>query len=125
MHEVSVVSDLVRAILNELENHHVEKVDEVTFVIGDLTNLGTEQMEFAYEIVTRGTVLEGSKVNIVPEKIKVECNSCGYEGPVEYINDDDFGHGSIPILSCPECGGRVWILEGRTCRVENIKAVIA
>lgn len=125
MHEVSVVSDLVAAILKELEAHEVTGVDEVTLIVGELTNLGSEQMEFAYGVVTRGTVLEGSKITIIPEAIKVECLSCEYVGPVKFIVDDDFGHGSIPILSCPSCGGRVRVVEGRTCRVGNIRAVMA
>ncbi|NLL94620.1 MAG: hydrogenase maturation nickel metallochaperone HypA [Thermoplasmatales archaeon] len=125
MHEVSVVSELVSAIISELEAHEVVGVDEVTLVVGELTNLGFEQMEFAYEIVTRDTILEGSKLTIVAEPIKVECLVCEYEGPVRSIVDDDFGHGSIPILSCPECGGRVLVVEGKTCRVGNIRAVTA
>ena len=56
MHEVSVVSNMVDAILKELENYDVEKVEEVNVLIGDLTSLGAEQLEFAYEIVTRGTL---------------------------------------------------------------------
>ena len=80
MHEVSVVSDIVSAILRELENYNVEKVEEVVLVVGEMTSLGQEQLEFAYEIVTKDTKLEGSKLVIENEKIRVRCESCGYEG---------------------------------------------
>ena len=60
MHEVSVVSDIVSAILRELEKYNVVKVEEVILVVGEMTSLGHEQLEFAYEIVTKGTLLEGS-----------------------------------------------------------------
>ena len=50
MHEVSVVTSLVDAVIAELGKYKVEKVNSVTAVIGDLTNLGEEQMAFAYEI---------------------------------------------------------------------------
>jgi len=121
MHEVSVVSDLVRAILVELEKYNVASVHEVTIIIGRLTNLGTEQMEFAYEIVTRDTILEGSKLNIEPEEIEIQCSSCGYTGPAKNIDiggytDDHF----IPILSCPDCGGPIKVTAGQSCRVKNI-----
>ena len=78
MHEVSVISNMVDAILRELEGYNVEKVEDVNIVIGDLTSLGPEQLEFAYEIVTKGTVLEGSKLVIESEKVAVRCNECGY-----------------------------------------------
>ncbi len=44
MHEVSVVSSLVNAVIDELAKYKVTKVHSVTAVIGDLTNLGEEQM---------------------------------------------------------------------------------
>ena len=59
MHEVSVVTSLVDAVIAELQKYNVIKVNSVTVVIGDLTNLGEEQMSFAYDIVTQGTILEG------------------------------------------------------------------
>lgn len=124
MHEVSVVSDIVKEILNVLEDYDVEKVEEVTLVIGDLTNLGEEQMEFAYEIVTRDTVLEGSKLAIEKEAIRVKCEKCGYEGGVESIKSDYDSH-SIPILSCPKCKGKVKVTAGQTCAVRNLKIVEA
>ncbi len=124
MHEVSVVSDIVNAILKELEKHNAERVEEVTLVIGDLTNLGEEQMEFAYEIVTKGTILEGSKLIIEKEEIRVLCKKCGYEGEVENLQSDYDNH-FIPILSCPKCKGDVKVTAGQTCCVKNLRIVEA
>ena len=62
MHEVSVVTGIVDAVIDELSKYDLEKVNSVTIMVGTLTNLGDEQMQFAYEIVTRGTILEGSEL---------------------------------------------------------------
>lgn len=124
MHEVSVVSDLVSAILRELEKYNVEKVEEVVLTIGDLTNLGEEQMEFAYEIVTKDTKLEGSKLVVEHEKIRVLCNECGYEGEVKML-ESDYGEHTIPILSCPKCNGKVKVTAGQSCTVKNLRIVEA
>ena len=124
MHEVSVVSDIVSAILKELEKYNVEKVEEVVLVVGDMTSLGEEQLEFAYEIVTRETKLEGSKLVIEHEKIFVKCTECGYEGEVRML-ESDYGEHTIPILSCPKCNGKVKVTAGQTCRVRNLKIVEA
>ena len=118
MHEVSVVSTLVEAIIKELVKYNVTKVNSVTVVIGELTNLGEEQMSFAYEIVTRGTILEGSKFIIEKEPIELHCDSCGYDGPAKVILDPDFDTHSIPILACPECGGQVTVTKGQSCVVK-------
>jgi hydrogenase nickel incorporation protein HypA/HybF len=118
MHEVSVVSTLVDAVIKELEKYNVTKVNSITVVIGDLTNLGTEQMSFAYEIVTRGTILEGSEFIVEPEAIELECSNCGFEGPAEVLKDPDFDEHAIPVLACPKCGGPVKVTKGQSCVVK-------
>ena len=124
MHEVSVVSDIVSAILKELENYNVERVEEVVLVVGEMTSLGDEQLEFAYEIVTKETKLEGSKLIIEHEKIRVKCKECDYEGEVRML-ESDYGKHTIPILSCPKCNGKVRVIAGQTCKVRNLKIVEA
>ena len=118
MHEVSVVASLVDAVIAELQKYNVIKVNSVTVVIGDLTNLGEEQMAFAYEIVTQDTILEGSQFIVEHEPIELECWDCGYKGPAKVLTDPDFDTHSIPILSCPECGGKVTVVKGQSCTVK-------
>ena len=124
MHEVSVVSDIVSAILKELEKYKVVRVEEVTLVVGEMTSLGDEQLEFAYEIVTKDTKLEGSKLVIEHEKIWVRCKECDYMGEVRML-ESDYGEHTIPVLACPECNGRVTVVKGQTCKVKNLKIVEA
>ena len=120
MHEVSIVSGLVTAILNELEKHNVVKVTEVVLTIGRLTNLGGEQMEFAFEVITRDTMLEGAVLKIEEEPIEVFCGTCSYEGPVKNAEFGD-DHRGVPILSCPKCGGGVKVTKGQACCVKNVE----
>ncbi|MDD3399281.1 MAG: hydrogenase maturation nickel metallochaperone HypA [Candidatus Methanomethylophilaceae archaeon] len=122
MHEVSVMAGIVEAVLKHLENYDVEKVEEVHLTIGELTNLGADQMVFAYEIVTRGTALEGSQLVIEPEAIAVSCRSCGYQGEVDYVENEEF-HNSIPVLSCPRCQGSVDVVSGKSCTVRSMRVV--
>jgi Zn finger protein HypA/HybF (possibly regulating hydrogenase expression) len=113
------MSGLVSAILEELKNYKVVRVTEVVLTIGKLTNLGTEQMEFAYDIMTKDTILEGSKLVIEEEPIEVLCNSCSYEGPTKNAEFGD-AHGSVPVLSCPECGSAIKLTKGQACCVKTV-----
>jgi len=122
VHEVSVMASIVEAVLEELKKHDVEKVEEVHMVIGELTFLGKEQLEFAYEIVTRGTILEGSKLVMADEKVQVLCRSCGYSGGVEYVSGGGQDH-VIPNLSCPKCSSMVEVTKGKSCAVTSLKVV--
>lgn len=122
MHEVSVMAGIVEAVLERLDDYNVERVEELYLVVGKLTNLGEEQLTFAYEVVTRDTPLEGSRLVIESEPIGILCGSCGYEGEVEHVVDEEF-HGSIPVLACPRCQGKVEVTSGRSCCVRSMKVV--
>lgn len=118
MHEVSVVSGIIDAAVAELKNHNVTKVDELTVIIGDLTSLGEEQMQFAYEVMIKDTPLEGSIIRFEREPVNLRCK-CGFEGPADTISNDFYNH-VVPVLSCPECKGGVEITSGQTCRIKSM-----
>jgi hydrogenase nickel incorporation protein HypA/HybF len=120
MHEVSVMADVIAAIEKELERYDVISVKEVTLKVGRLTNLGIEQMEFAYEVMSKDSALEGSKIVILEEDIEVECGGCGYKGPVRDMELGEEVHFRIPILSCPECCSAVTITAGKTCCITSM-----
>ena len=114
------MADLIAAIERELEKYNVISVKEVTLTIGELTNLGIEQIEFAYEIMSKSSVLNGSILVVETESIKVKCEECGYKGPVKNIDLGEDSHNQIPILSCPACGSAVTITAGKSCCVKSI-----
>lgn len=118
MHEASVVANIVDAVLEELKKYDVKKVNSVTLKIGDLTQLGADQMEFAYGILTEGNILNGSKLIIEAEPVVLRCKKCGYEGAAQTMNQGDYSGHEVPILACPECGGEVDVLEGQSCCVK-------
>jgi hydrogenase nickel incorporation protein HypA/HybF len=121
MHEVSVMAAIVESVLKELEKHNVLKVEEVLLTLGELTFLGEEQLQFAYEIITRDTILEGSTLVVEPEETELLCNSCGYQGPADKLGEEY--HMVMPSLVCPKCRGGVKILKGQSCRVTSMKVV--
>ena len=122
MHEVSVMSSIIDSVLEELKRYDVEKVEEVFLTIGELTFLGEEQLMFAFEILTRDTLLEGSKLTIEKEQISVRCTACEYKGNVDYVEDDTM-HYALPNLSCPRCGGKVEMVSGKSCVVRSVRVV--
>ena len=120
MHEVAIMSDIIKAALAELTKYDVLKVEELQLVIGDLTSLGEDQLRFAYEIMTKNTILENSELMVEAEHVRLKCAGCGYEGPADTLESDYHEH-TVPILSCPECGGGVEITAGEACRISTIK----
>ena len=123
MHEFSVTSQIVEAILKEAEKHNANKVVEVHLDVGKLTFLGLEQVRFSYEVLVKGTIMEGSELHIKERNGIVKCRSCGYEGDFKY-EDDPFYHIPTPTLHCPECGETVEIVGGRECTIRDVKLLI-
>jgi hydrogenase nickel incorporation protein HypA/HybF len=121
MHEVSVMASIVEGVLKELEKHEVLQVKEVCLTLGELTFLGEEQLQFAYEIITRGTPLEGSALIVEPEETELLCLACGYRGKADKLGEEY--HMTMPSLVCPKCRGKVQVLKGQSCRVTSIKVV--
>ena len=119
MHEASVMADIVDAVVNELSSYHVTKVNEVTIVIGDLTQLGEEQLQFAWEVLTDDNVLKGARLTVKHEPVALRCRGCGYEGPAKSVDFGDGSEHSIPVLACPVCGGKVEVTGGNGCRIES------
>ena len=71
MHEVSIISSIIDSVLVELGKHQVEKVEEVYLTLGSLTFLGEDQLEFAYDVLSKGTKLDGSKLVIEKEDVEI------------------------------------------------------
>lgn len=117
-----MASQIVQNVLEEAEKHSARKVKEVSLVIGRLTFLGLEQVRFAYEILTRDTIMEGSNLLIKECDGVVECKSCKYKGAVKYEDKPKY-HISTPMMQCSKCGGAVKIVGGKECIVKRVRLV--
>jgi hydrogenase nickel incorporation protein HypA/HybF len=123
VHEFSVTSQIVQSVLAEAEKRGAKKVTEVDLVVGKLTFLGLEQVRFAFEVLTKDTILEGAKLVIEEQEGIVKCSNCGYEGGFKY-EDDPLYHVPVPTLKCPKCGSVVEISAGKECTIKSIKLLI-
>ncbi len=123
MHEYSVMSQLVSALLDELEmqKKKMEGVKEVKIEVGELTFLGKDQLQFAFKTLSKDTLLEGAELNINEVKAEVRCDDCGYTGGINYSDDPAF-HYNIPIISCPECGTKPEVTKGKESKIVGVTA---
>jgi hydrogenase nickel incorporation protein HypA/HybF len=120
MHEFSRASQIVEAVISEAEKQHAVKVIEVELDIGDLTFLGIEQVRFSYKILTDKTIAKNSKLKINQIPGRGRCDSCGYDGPLSYLDDKQF-HIIVPTFNCPQCGKSLSISAGRECVIKRIR----
>ena len=122
MHEFSVMAQIVENVLREANQRNARKVESDDLQIGDFTMLGEEQLRFAYEILSKDTILAGSELKVGHIKGEIRCPKCGYKGDIP--SAEDAPHRMIPILECPKCHGAAVITKGRECMVRNISMVV-
>ncbi len=115
------MKQLIAALTDELEKKGIDRVEEVTLEIGELTFLGEEQLQFAYEVMTKDSFLEGSTLNVVNVSAEVKCEECGYQGGINYVDDPAF-HYNIPVITCPDCGEKPRIIRGKETTIVSVTA---
>ncbi len=118
-----MTSQIVQSVLEEARKRGAKRVKEVSLTIGQLTFLGFEQVRFAYEALTKDTIMEGSKLLIKTKEGVVKCSSCGYEGDFKYEDNPQY-HVTVPTLNCPKCSNTVKIVGGKECTIERIKLIV-
>jgi len=95
---------------------HASRIKKVHLRQGELLVLSHEALKEAWRIITEGTELAGSELEIELVPVRVRCGSCGYEGDARYLAEEGW-HMRVPVLSCPRCGEQVEIVEGRDLAV--------
>jgi len=119
MHEFSTMQSIVNTILDKLRDYKVQKIEKVVLEIGKLTFLGKEQLKFAFEVLSKDTVLEGASLEIVEIEPVVECEACGYKGGLAY--EENIAHVLLPTFKCPMCNAKVKIVRGKECVIRSVE----
>jgi hydrogenase nickel incorporation protein HypA/HybF len=121
MHEFSVMSEVMEALKEESQKHNLKNVKEVVLEVGELTFLAHEQMRFSFQVISEGTIFDGSELKIENKPAMIQCVSCGYEGEGGFQDDPEF-HRVFPTFSCPKCGEPTSIVSGNECIIRRIVA---
>ncbi|GAB4222032.1 MAG: hydrogenase maturation nickel metallochaperone HypA [Acidobacteriota bacterium] len=114
MHELSIAISLVEQLERAARREGAERVTAVRLVVGGLSGVEREPLEFCFPMAARGTLLEGARLEIEEVPPRVRCPACGAE---------ETG-GPAPVAACPRCGAApVEILGGRELRVREMEVV--
>ena len=83
MHEGHFTEQIVEAVIEELKKYPGRTVESVTVKVGEVYHLVGDSVLMHYDLITKGTALEGVKLNLIEESMQVICSQCGQQGPVE------------------------------------------
>ena len=108
MHELSIMQGVV-----ELCEQHSggRPVLAVTLQIGALSGVVPDALEFCFEAVTKGSLLEGARLEIERIEATGYCSECGILSRIDTYFD-----------SCPSCGALSLTLRtGEEMRVKDLE----
>ncbi len=103
MHEASIAQSIIETVLAEAKKQNAKAVDSVEIEIGELTFLGTDQIQFWLEMGFKSTLAENAEIRFIPVDGVIHCQSCGFEGHIEKKEDPAY-HMTTPVFSCSKCG---------------------
>ena len=112
MHEMSIAQSVLDIILQESQTHKVNRVLSVALRVGELSAVETESLRFCFELLSKGTLVEGARLEIERVQVTCRCQDCGSDFSVEEL-----------IFFCPSCQGtKVKMLSGRELSIESFEA---
>ena len=110
MHELSVVSSIVKTAKQEVEKINGKKVLEIYLEIGKLSGVEMDSFHFVWPQCINNSVLENATLFIDEPLGKAKCAECGNEFAVEKLFD-----------SCPKCKSPFKeILVGKELKIKKL-----
>ncbi len=102
MHELSIVEALIEQVDQQVEQSgQTGRVVTLELVIGQLSGVSCDSIRFAFELLSRGTSLEGAQVHITEPKATCRCHACHAQVEIDQL-----------VVQCPECESRQISIEG-------------
>ncbi len=120
MHEYALMENVIATIMAELQTSQEVPADQpltVTLKVGALEMHSEEATRQAFEVLTKGTPLEGARFNLIILPVTLDCSQCGFQGPLPMGAADP--HDALPLAECPQCGALTPVQGGRG--VESIE----
>ena len=124
MHEFSTAVGIVETVTSVAKQHNATRIKKIELVVGQFTMLNNDQLKFAFEIASEGTLALGADLIITEQKGKIDCEECKFSGEIEE-KDKEVDHFEVNfknIFQCPKCGSnKTTISGGRDIYVNNIE----
>jgi len=86
MHEVSIIQNVVDIVLKTAEENKLKNINEISLKIGDFSGVMKDSLGFAFQGVTKGTILENTKLVIERVKATGKCDDCDITFEIHHFN---------------------------------------
>lgn len=111
MHEMSLTESVISLVEDAARREKFSRARAIVLEIGELGHVEPEAMRFCFEAISRGTIADGARLDIVRVPGAGWCLDCGKTVPLA----ERFG-------PCPDCGQyHVQMTAGDELRVKELE----
>ena len=111
MHEMSLAEGVLQLIEDAARRQEFAKVTAVWLELGQLSGVEVAAMRFCFDAVTRDSIADGARLEIIATPGVGWCMECSITVPMAEV----FGE-------CPQCGGhQMQVTGGTEMRVKELE----
>ncbi|WP_020394866.1 hydrogenase maturation nickel metallochaperone HypA [Thiolinea disciformis] len=111
MHEMSLAEGMLQVLEQAAQTQQFKKVKTVWLEIGALANVEVPALEFAFEVVSRHSVADQAKLEIIHLPAIAWCMQCGKSVEIKQRYD-----------ACPDCGSyQLQVSSGDEMRIKELE----
>lgn len=111
MHELSITESLLTIANSHAQQSGATRVTDLYLVIGQLSSIIDDSIQFYWELISKGTLCEGATLHFQRIPARFLCLNCQHS--YQLTNE---------LTTCPQChSGRVKVLAGEEFRLESIE----
>ena len=108
---MALAEGVLDIVLSYAEQNEAKKVTEISILIGEMTGVVDESLEFCFTSLAKGTKAEDAKLVLKHIPLVARCLDCQHENKIERYN-----------FTCQKCGSvRMETISGRELRVESLE----
>ncbi len=111
MHELPIAESILHIAVEHAEQVGARRVTDLNLVIGQLSSVVDDSIQFYWDIISQGTVCEGAALHFERIPATLTCLDCHHT----YTLRRD-------LMACPQCDSiRLKVIAGEEFRLESIE----
>jgi hydrogenase nickel incorporation protein HypA/HybF len=111
MHELSVTESILEIASSHAKKSNASKVTQINLVIGRLSSIIDDSVQFYWDALSENTICSGSKLHFKRLPAILHCENCQTDYEIEQ-----------ELTPCPQCNGyQTTIKSGEEFFVESIE----